>query len=144
MERSKIENPKSKIVINPPSLASPVGFNHGIVTSGGRTLFLAGQTATGADGPVVAIGDVVGQYRQVLDNLKAVVTEADGVMTDIVKLTIFVRDRDDYKAHLRELGEVHKEFFGSYYPAMSLFEISRFFDDGVLVEIEGVAVVGLE
>ncbi len=62
-------------------------------------------------------------------------------MANIMKMTIFVQDRDDYKAHLKELGLVHKELFGSHYPATALLEVARFFDDGVLVEIEGIAVL---
>jgi enamine deaminase RidA (YjgF/YER057c/UK114 family) len=128
-------------IVTPPALAKPVGFSHGILTRGGRTLYLAGQTALDAEGKLVAPGDVVGQYRQVLANLWAVVAAAGGLMDDVVKMTIFVQDRDDYKAHLKELGAVHKEFFGSHYPATALLEVSRFFDDGVLVEIEGIAVI---
>jgi enamine deaminase RidA (YjgF/YER057c/UK114 family) len=122
-------------------LARPVGFSHGIMTTGGRILFLAGQTALDAEGRLVAPGDIVGQYRQVLTNLWTVVGSVGGLMDDIMKVTIFVKDRDDYKAHLKELGVVHKEFFGSHYPATALLEVSRFFDDGVLVEIEGIAVL---
>ena len=132
----------SHTIVNPDTLVRPTGFSHGIFMTGGRLLFLAGQTATDREGNIVAPGDVVGQYRQVLSNLKAVVEEVGGDMAGIVKMTIFVKDRDDYKAHLKELGQVHKEFFGAYYPATSLFEISRFFEDEVLVEIEGMAVVG--
>ncbi|HEX8597118.1 MAG TPA: Clp protease N-terminal domain-containing protein [Chloroflexia bacterium] len=129
-------------IVNPETLVRPTGFSHGIFMTGGRLLFLAGQTATDREGNIVAPGDVVGQYRQVLSNLKAVVEEVGGDMAGIAKMTIFVKDRDDYKAHLKELGQVHKEFFGAYYPATSLFEISRFYEDEVLVEIEGMAVVG--
>jgi enamine deaminase RidA (YjgF/YER057c/UK114 family) len=132
----------SNTIINPPSLARPRGFNHGILTNSRHNLFLAGQTALDAEGKIVASGDIVAQYRQVLSNLKAVVEAAGGAMEDIVKITIFVKDRDDYKAHLKPLGQVHKEFFGSYYPATALLEISRFFDDDALVEIEGIAVLG--
>ena len=127
-------------VVNPPSLVRPVGYSHGIVAHG-RLLFLAGQIATDAEGKLVAPGDVVGQYTRVLQNLQAVVEEAGGEMRDIAKLTIYVKDREDYKAHLEELGRVHKDFFGSYYPATALVEISRFFEEGVLVEIEGIAVI---
>ncbi len=139
LDKSKAENLKSTIV-NPESLAHPVGFSHGIAASG-RMLFLAGQTAMDTQGKIVAQGDIVGQYRQVLHNLREVVRAAGGEMADIVKLTIFVQNRDDYKAHLKELGQTHREFFDSYYPAMALLEVSRFFDEGVLVEIEGIAVL---
>jgi enamine deaminase RidA (YjgF/YER057c/UK114 family) len=130
-----------KTIINPEQLAPPIGFSHGILTTGGRLLFLAGQTATDAAGQIGAPGDVVAQYEQALRNLQTVVAAAGGAMTDIVKMTIFVRDRDDYRAHLRALGRVHRAFFGAYYPATALFEIACFFEDEVLVEIEGIAVL---
>lgn len=131
-----------KTIINPPSLARPTGFSHGILVTGGRLLFLAGQAASDAEGRIVVPGDLVAQYEQVLRNLKTVVEAAGGTMQDIMKITIFVRDRDDYRAHLKPLGKVHRSFFGSYYPATALFEISRFFQDEALIEIEGLAVLG--
>ncbi|GAC1347517.1 MAG: RidA family protein [Ktedonobacteraceae bacterium] len=131
-----------KTIINPPTLARPTGFSHGILATGGSILFLAGQTASDAEGHIVAKGDLVAQYEQVLHNLKAVVEAAGGKMQDIVKITIFIRDRDDYLAHLKPLGLVHQRFFGAYYPATALFEISRFFQDDALIEIEGLAVIG--
>lgn len=133
-----------KTIINPPLLPSPRGFSHGILVSGGggpRLLFLAGQTASDAQGRVVAPGNLVAQYEQVLRNLQGVVEAAGGKMQDITQITIFVRDRDDYLAHLKPLGQVHRAFFGSYYPATALFEISRFYQDEILIEIQGIAVL---
>ena len=130
-----------KTIVNPPILARPRGFSHGILVPGGQLLFLAGQTGSDAEGNIMAPGDLVVQYEQVLHNLKAVVEAAGGKMQDIVKITIFVRDRDDYLAHLGPLGKVHRAFFGTYYPAAALFEISRFFQDEALIEIEGIAVL---
>src|SRR5947209_2037760 len=129
-----------KNIINPPTLARPSGFNHGILTTGGRLLFLAGQTGSDAEGRITAPGNLVAQYEQIMRNLQVVVASAGGAMQDITKLNIFVRDRDDYLAHLKPLGQVHRAFFGAYYPAMALFEISRLFQDDALVEIEGLAV----
>ncbi len=128
-------------ILNPPSLARPSGFSHGVVTTGGRLLFLAGQTASDAEGQIVASGDIVMQYEQVLQNLQTVVEAAGGTMQDMVKMTIFVSDRDDYRAHLKALGKVHRAYFGTHYPAAALLEISRFFQDGALIEIEGIAVL---
>jgi enamine deaminase RidA (YjgF/YER057c/UK114 family) len=133
-----------KSLINPPTLARPTGFSHGILVTGGRLLFLAGQTASNAEGQIVAPGDLVGQYQQVLRNLQTVVETAGGKMQDIMKMTIFIRDRDDYLAHLKPLGRAHRTFFGAYYPAMALFEISRFFQDDALIEIEGLAIIGAD
>jgi enamine deaminase RidA (YjgF/YER057c/UK114 family) len=131
----------SKRIVNPPELARPRGYSHGIVTEGGRLLFLAGQDASDGDGRIVAPGDVVAQFEQVLRNLQAVVVAAGGTMQDIVKLNIFVRDRDDYHVHLAKLGRVQRRYFGDHYPAMALFEVSGFFQADCLVECEGVAVL---
>jgi enamine deaminase RidA (YjgF/YER057c/UK114 family) len=133
-----------KSLINPPTLAHPTGFNHGILVTGGRLLFLAGQTASNAEGQIVSPGDLVAQYEQVLRNLQTVVEAAGGKIQDIMKMTIFIRDRDDYLAHLKPLGRAHRTFFGAYYPAMALFEISRFFQDDALIEIEGLAIIGAD
>jgi enamine deaminase RidA (YjgF/YER057c/UK114 family) len=130
-----------KTIINPLTLARPRGFSHGVLVSEGQLLFLAGQTSSDAEGNILAPGDLVAQYEQVLRNLKAIVEAAGGKMQDIVKITIFVRDRDDYLAHLGPLGQVHRSFFGNYYPATALFEISRLFQDEALIEIEGMAVL---
>src|SRR2546428_2940415 len=126
-----------KDIINPSSLARPVGFSHGVLVTGGHLLFLAGQTGSNPEGQIMAPGDLVAQYEQTLRNLQTVVESAGGKMQDITKLNIFVRDRDDYLAHLKPLGIVHQSFFGAYYPAMALFEVSRFFQIEPLVELQG-------
>ncbi len=131
----------AKHIVTPPSLVKPRGFSHGVVTSGGRTLWLGGQDASDAEGRIVVPGDLIAQLDRVLYNLHAVVHEAGGQMTDIVKLTIFVRDREDYLAKLRELGAVWQRYFGDYYPALALFEVTGFFQKDALIELEGMAVI---
>lgn len=128
-------------IINPASLPAPRGFNHGIMVSGGQLLFLAGQDASDGDGNIVCPGDLVGQFEQVLRNLNAVVAEAGGSMQNIVKLNIFVSNRDDYAANLKALGQVFRKYFGDHYPAMALFEVTGFFREGNLIELEGMAVI---
>lgn len=128
-------------IINPPGLVPPRGFNHGILTSGGRLLFLAGQDATGQDGRIAAPGDLVAQFAQALSNLTTVVEAAGGGAEHVVRLTIYVKSRDDYVAKLKPLGEVYRRYLGGHYPAMALFEVSGFFQPEALVEIEGIAVL---
>ena len=132
-----------KEVVTPPELAEPSGFNHGLVVDGGRTLYLAGQDATGPDGDIVAPGDLVGQFEQVMENLATVVEEAGGSSEDIVKLNLFVADREAYRAHLAEVGGIFAEYVDEY-PAMALFEVSGFFKEDALVEMEGFAVLDEE
>jgi len=126
-------------IINPPELARPRGFSHGIAVEGGRLLMLAGQDASDAEGRIVAPGDLVAQYEQVIKNLKAVVEAAGGELQDIVKLNIYVTDRDAYRAQLKPLGEIYRAYFGRHYPAMALFEVKGLFNPDAVIEMEGVA-----
>lgn len=128
-----------KTLINPPQLAKPRGFNHGILVEGGRLLFLAGQDASDANGKIVAPGDIVKQYEQLIRNLQAVVEAAGGKLQDIVKLNIYVTNREDYISRSREIGELHRAHFGNHYPAMALFEVKSLFQDDALIEMEGIA-----
>lgn len=130
-----------KKVLNPGSLAKPVGYANGILTAGGKLVFLAGQTGMDATGQIAHPGDLVAQFQQALANLKAVVSEAGGSMTDIVKLTIWVTDKAAYKANLKPIGDAYRSFFGRYYPAMTLVEVKSLYDEEALVEIEGIAIV---
>jgi len=65
-------------IINPPELAPPRGFSHGIALSGGRLLVLAGQDASDDKGVISVPGNLAAQYEQVVRNLKAVVEAAGG------------------------------------------------------------------
>jgi enamine deaminase RidA (YjgF/YER057c/UK114 family) len=134
----------TKEIINPASLPTPRGFNHGLLTTGGKLLFLAGQDASDGEGHIVAPGDMVAQCQQALHNLHAVVHEAGGQMTDIVKLNIYVTSRDTYVEHLKPLGKLFREYFGPYYPAMALFQVVGLFQPEAMIEMEGFAVLGAE
>ena len=108
---------------------------------GGKTLYMAGQVATDQAGTVVGKGDLVAQFRQVCENLKALLLARGGQMNDIVKLTVYVLSKADYKAKARDIGLVYREYFGRHFPAMTLVEVKGLYDDDCAIEIEGVAVV---
>ncbi|MFI5326619.1 MAG: RidA family protein [Candidatus Rokuibacteriota bacterium] len=133
--------PKVMQPSNPPSLPKPAGFAHAWEVQGGKTVHMSGQVAMDKDGRVVGKGDLVAQFRQVCENLKAIVTASAGQMSDIVKLTVFVLSKTEYKARGREIGVVYREYFGRHYPAMTLVEVRGLYDDDCLLEIEGIAVI---
>ena len=129
--------------VNPPSLAKPAGYSHGIEVQGGKALYVAGQVAFDKDGKLVGAGDIVAQFRHICQNLKGVLLARAGQLNDIVKLTIYVLDKSAYKKSAKEIGAVYREFFGRHYPAMTFLEVKGLYDDdqGCLMEIEAVAVV---
>jgi len=129
--------------VNPPTLAKPAGYSHGIEVQGGKTLYVAGQVALDTNGQLVGRGDLVAQFRQICENLKAVLLARAVQLNDVVKLTIFVLDKTAYKTRIKEMGAVYREFFGKHYPAITFLEVKGLYDDdqGCLMEIEAVAVV---
>ena len=126
--------------VNPRTLAAPAGFSHAVKVTGGTTVHLAGQTALDADGAIVG-GDVVEQFEQALGNLLTALASAGGEPADLVSMTIYIVDMDDYKARARDIGRVWKRLVGADYPAMAGIGVARLWDDEALVEVQGVAVV---
>jgi enamine deaminase RidA (YjgF/YER057c/UK114 family) len=125
--------------VNPASLARPSGFSHAVVASG-TTVHLAGQTALDASGQIVGAG-VVEQFEQALGNLLTALREAGGSPEQLVSLTVYIVDMDDYRAHARGIGEVWKRLVGRDYPAMAGIGVARLWDAAALVEVQGMAVL---
>jgi 2-iminobutanoate/2-iminopropanoate deaminase len=130
-----------KRIINPSPLSQPRNYSHAIGTTGGELIFLAAQDATDETGTVVAPGDIVIQYEQVLRNLFVVMKEAGGTMQDIVKMNIYLTDARKYAENIEALREVHQAYFEDYYPAMGLFEVKSLYRREALVACEGIAVI---
>jgi enamine deaminase RidA (YjgF/YER057c/UK114 family) len=124
--------------INPPELGKPSGYSHAVAVSASRLVFLAGQTALDASGKIVGSG-VVEQFAQALGNLLTALRAAGGSPSDLVSLTVYIVDMDDYKAHAREIGAVWRRLIGSAYPAMAGIGVSRLWDVEALVEVQGYA-----
>ena len=127
--------------INPESLGAPRGYSNGILTApGGRLLFIAGQVAWDQQQKIVS-ADLVEQFDRALANVIAVVTEAGGKPEQIARLVIYVTDKNEYRARMREIGERYRAHIGKHFPAMVLVEVKRLFEDAAKVEIEGIALL---
>jgi enamine deaminase RidA (YjgF/YER057c/UK114 family) len=128
-------------IVNPESLGAPKGWSHGVLApAGGRVLFVAGQV--GCDGDAAEAPGFVAQFARALDKTLTVVRTAGGGPTDVARLTVYVTDLAAYRAERKALGEVWRERFGTYYPAMALVEVKGLVDRGAMLEIEATAVVG--
>ena len=129
-------------LINPLALAKPTGYTHGVKTSGASALlFLGGQVAWDQEGRLVGGGDIVAQFDKALENLLAVVRDGGGTAENIVKLNIFVTDKAAYLAGMKEAGRAYQKHMGKHFPAMTLVEVKSLYEEGAMVEIEGMAVL---
>jgi enamine deaminase RidA (YjgF/YER057c/UK114 family) len=126
--------------INPEELARPSGFSHAVSVPPGQMVFLAGQIGMDRDGKVAA-GGVVPQFEQALGNLLTALAAAGGQPEELVSLTIYLTDVDDYQAHGKEIGAVWRRLAGTGYPAMAGVGVTRLWQPEALVEIQGIAVL---
>ena len=126
-------------LINPEELARPSGFSHAVAATG-RMVFLAGQIGIDRNGNVVD-GGVVAQFEQALGNLLTALAAAGGQPEDLVSLTIYLIDVEDYQSHGKEIGVVWRRLAGTEYPAMAGVGVTRLWNPAALVEIQGIAAV---
>ena len=126
-------------VLQPADWAKPKGYANGIEATG-RQIFVGGQIGWDAEQRFVA-DDFVGQARQALANIVAVLAEADAGPEHIVRLTWYVVDMDEYNACQRNLGRAYRDVIGPHYPAMALIQVVRLAEPKARVEIEATAMV---
>jgi len=100
----------------------------------GDTLFTSGQVALDPATGALVGGGIREQTRRVLDNLAAVLEEADLDMANVVKTTVFLKNMSDFAA----MNQVYGQYFSSDPPARSTVEVARLPKD-VLVEIDVIA-----
>lgn len=125
--------------VNPPSMAKPSGFAHGIKV--GDVVYLGGQTALDADYNIVP-GGMVEQFTQAFTNVLTTLREAGGEPADLVDVTIYLTDVDNYLANGKEIGRIWRELAGREYPALAGIGVTRLWQPEALIEIKGVAVIG--
>lgn len=127
--------------INPEALVRPSGFSHAVAATGGRLIFLAGQTGYTPGGHIIP-GGLVPQFEQALSNLLTALRAAGGEPADLVSLTIYAVDLAAYREQAREIGQAWRQLCGREYPAMAAVGVSRLWDTDALVEVQGIAVAG--
>ena len=123
--------------IHPEGWLPAKGYANGVLTRDG-VLHIGGQI--GWDGEQrFASDEFVGQMRQALLNIRAIVEAAGGTVEDVTRLTWFVTDKRDYLARQAEVGAAYREVFGRHFPAMSMLVVVGLVEDAALVEIEATA-----
>jgi enamine deaminase RidA (YjgF/YER057c/UK114 family) len=131
-------------VIDPAALGQPRGYSNGMLApAGGRLLFIAGQVGWDSEQKIVA-GGFAAQFEQALSNVLTVVSAAGGSAANLGRLTLYVTDKNEYLARMREVGAAYRRVMGDHYPAMSLVEVAALLETDAKVEIEGTAVLAVE
>ena len=102
----------------------------------GNLLFISGQVPLDPAAGEVVEGDITVQTRRVLDNVKAILTEAGADFSNVVKTTVFLKDMNDFVP----MNRVYAQYYPENCPARSAVQVGRLPKD-VSVEIETIAVL---
>jgi len=124
--------PQARQYYSPDEQARRRAFSRAVVTTGGSTIWLAGQTPSGPD------MDFDSQVREVFAKLDATIKGAGGNgLADMVTMTVFIKDPRHGDRFVELRGEIFKERF----PASALITVTGFARPEILVEVQGVAVI---
>jgi enamine deaminase RidA (YjgF/YER057c/UK114 family) len=125
-------------LIQPEDWPRPSGYSNGVlVADAGSLLFIAGQV--GWDIQERMKEGFLPQFRQALENIRAVLEEAGGKPEHLVRVTIYVTDRTAYMGALAEVGVAWRAILGRVWPAMSLVEVQGLLEQGAVLEVEATA-----
>ena len=102
-----------------------------------KTIFVAGQLATGGNGEIVGVGDMRAQLRQVCENIKTALKAAGATLEDVVQTSTFVTDW----AKFREAMDVRQEYLGSAPPTSTTVQVSALAHPDYMVEISAIAMI---
>lgn len=125
-------------VIQPESLKDPrPRYSQGVLTEGGRLLFIAGQTAADTEGRVVGKGDIEAQTERVFENLGAVLAASGGSFDNLVMTTTYLTDISYREAY----NKVRLQYYRNTQPTSTLLVVKALGHEDFLIEIDGVAVI---
>ena len=125
--------------LQPEGWARPVGYANGVAARG-RTIFVGGQVGWNAECRFET-DDFVGQVRQTLENVVAVLKAGGAEPHHITSMTWYFVDKDEYTSNLRGIGEAYRAVIGRHFPAMAAMQVVALVEDRARIEIQATAVV---
>jgi enamine deaminase RidA (YjgF/YER057c/UK114 family) len=126
--------------IIPEGWSRPAGYAHGM-TARGTVVTTAGMVGWNPVTEEFEHDDFAGQAAQALRNIIAVVAAAGGKPHDVVRLTWYILDKDEYTRARKPLGAAYREILGPHFPAMTVVVVSGLLEPAARLEIEATAVL---
>jgi len=116
-------------------------FSPGVITKGGKIVWVAGQTATKDNNGNDISNNFEAQVKQVFSQIDAVMKDAGGSVGNIVQMTVFIKE----SRYGDRFVEMRKGFFqNGNYPGSALITVTNFARPGIEIEIQAIGVIGDE
>ena len=127
-----------KKYLQPTNVPKPAGdYSQGLMVKGGTLVVISGQVAWDAQGNLVGKGDLAAQTKQVFENLKNMLASAGATFSDVVKLGIFLKSREDFAV----FKGIRAQYLTPPYPPTTLLVVKDLAREEWLLEVEVMAVV---
>lgn len=126
--------------LHPEGWTAPRGYSDGILASG-RMVFVSGQVGWNPATGQFETDDFAEQTAQALTNVASVLRAAGADPAQLVRLTWYVTDREEYLDSRAAIGAAYRRIIGTHYPTMTLVVVAGLLEERALVELEATAVV---
>ena len=126
-------------LLQPPGWVQPKGYANGIVASG-RQIYVGGTIGWNAQQEFTT-DDISEQTRQTLENVVAILAEANAGPEHVVRMTWYVINKQEYLDAAKQIGAAYRSVMGYHFPAMALVQVVALVEDRAKVEIETTAVI---
>jgi len=114
-------------------------FSPAVITEGGRTVYMAGQTTLADENGANIAGNFEAQARTIFKFMDKTLQRAGGSLNNLVTMTVFITDVRNGDRFV----EIRKEFFpDGNYPGSALITVTGLARPGMMIEIQGIGVVG--
>jgi 2-iminobutanoate/2-iminopropanoate deaminase len=125
-----------KVIVDTEETAKPIGpYSKATKIINPKTfIFVSGQAPRTKDGDVLK-GDIKVQTKQVFENVKYILEAAGATLGDIVKMTAFLTDMNNYSGY----NEIRRQYFEDNFPASSTIAVKQLANESMLVEVEVIA-----
>lgn len=114
---------------------SHVGYSRAVRV--GDVIEVAGTTASGPGGAIIAAGDMYGQAKYCIEVISKAIEELGGRVEDVVRTRVFITDISLWE----EAGRAHGEVFGEILPASAFVGVNELLHPDLMIEIEATAIV---
>lgn len=125
----------------PPGWERPKGYSNGVLAEG-TPVFVAGMVGWDEQGNFSE--GFVEQFRKVLENTLAVLTEAGAGPEHVVRMTWYIKGLDEYRRNIAAVGRTYRALMGKNFPAMAVIGVSDLVEPDALIEIETTAVLPMQ